>query len=63
VLALVWRRLTTKLRKGAAMERGSGLLQGVHEEERCGEDTEEPRTSTVDKDENEDKIKKYNFLE
>jgi hypothetical protein len=56
-LALVRRWLMTKLREGAAMERGSDLLPGVHEEERCGEDREEPRTSTVDKDENEDKIK------
>jgi hypothetical protein len=45
------------MREGATMERGSSLLPGVHEEERCGEDREEPRTSTVDKDENEDKIK------
>jgi hypothetical protein len=29
----------------------------VHEEERCGEDREEPRTRMVDKDEKEDKIK------
>jgi hypothetical protein len=29
----------------------------VHEEERCGEDREEPRTNTVAKDEIEDKIK------
>jgi hypothetical protein len=39
------------------MERDKNFLPGVHEEERCGEDREESRTSTMDMDENEDKIK------
>jgi hypothetical protein len=55
-----WRRSWGRGRpweRAPAREKGSSLLPDVHEEERCGEDREEPRTSTVAKDEIEDKIK------